>query len=256
MSLKHNYHMHTELCGHAKGTILDNILEGISLGYETLGFSEHAPLPLEAFSKEDNKRLYAYENMTLDIMHKSYIEVLKKYREEYRDKINIKIGLESEYLKGYDLWYKNLKSEVEYMVLGVHFFYMNDKIVDTYSEINKESMLYYANTVEEALQTGLFKILAHPDLYLYDNIEFDDTAKIVADRIVDAAIKNNVLIEINCNGKGRYPREEFYRYIKDKKGAKFIIGVDSHDPKRLSGDHILESIKLAKKYNLNLTSEV
>lgn len=45
MSLKHNYHMHTELCGHAKGTILDNILEGISLGYETLGFSEHAPLP-------------------------------------------------------------------------------------------------------------------------------------------------------------------------------------------------------------------
>ncbi len=255
MPLKQNFHMHTELCGHATGSILDNILEGIKLHYKTLGFSEHAPLPLKAFNEEDNKRLYAYENMDLDKMHSSYIDVLKKYREEYKDKINLKIGLESEYLEGYDSWYKNLYDSVEYMILGVHFFYMEDKIIDTYSEIDKKSMLYYAEAVEKALSTKMFKILAHPDLYLYNNIEFDDTAKEVANRIVDACIKNNVLIEINCNGKGKYPVDKFYEYIKDK-NAKFIIGVDSHDPKRLSGEHIEESIRLAKKYNLDISSEV
>lgn len=255
MPLKRNYHMHTELCGHAKGSILDNILMAEHLGYEEIGFSEHAPLPLEAFNEADNKRLYAYENILFKNLDDVYLNPLKKYIDEHKSKINIRIGLESEYISGYYDFYKSLRDKVEYMILGVHFFKSNGKLIDTYSEIDSKTIYDYAECVEEALGTGLFKILAHPDLYLYNDIPFDDDAKRVADRIIEACIKNNVLVEINCNGKGKYPRPEFYEYIKNK-NAKFIIGVDSHDPKRLEGYHIEDSINLGKRLGLNIISEV
>ena len=253
MPLKRNYHMHTELCNHAVGSILDNILMAKRLGYEEIGFSEHAPLPLEAFNPYDNKRLYAYENMTLDIMDNDYIKVINKLKKQYD--IKIKIGLETEFLFGYLDFYKNLYSKVEYLILGVHFFKYNDKLIDTYSEINEETMFGYADCIEKALDTGMFKILAHPDLYLYDDILLDDNAKKVADRIIDACIRNNVIVEININGNGKYPRADFYEYIKDKK-CKYMIGIDSHDPNRLSGEHVEEAIRLAKRLELNLVDEV
>lgn len=251
MPLKKNYHMHTELCGHASGSILDNINMAIKCGYDEIGFSEHAPLPLEAFNEEDNKRLYAYENMSVDTFHKDYLNVLKNIKSD----IKIHIGLESEYLESYKDFYINLFKEVEYLILGVHFFEYKGRLIDTYSEINKDTMYGYAQNISNALDTGMFKILAHPDLYLYDYKEFDDDAKKVADIICDAVIRNNVLLEINCNGKGKYPRDDFYEYIKNK-NIKYIIGVDSHDPNRLCGEHIENSINLAKRLNLCVVDEV
>lgn len=252
MPLKRNYHMHTELCGHATGSIYDNIICAIKFGYEEIGFSEHAPLPLEAFNENDMKRLYAYENMSLDDMKCKYIDEINKYKNL---PISIKIGLETEYLPKYKDWYLNLYNSVEYLILGVHFFEMDGKLIDTYAEIDDVSMLAYAKNISDALDTHMFKILAHPDLYLYDDIEFNETAKLAADIIIDAAIRNNVLVEINCNGKGKYPRKDFYEYIKNK-NARFIIGVDSHDPERLTGSHIESAIKLASDLNLKLEEGV
>ena len=254
MPLKRNYHMHTELCGHATGSIYDNIMSAIKFGYEEIGFSEHAPLPLEAFNEVDMKRLYAYENISLDDMKNKYIDEINKYKNL---PIKIRIGLETEYLPTYKSWYENLYRSVEYLILGVHFFEADGLLIDTYdaSEMTDNNILAYANTISNALDTHMFKILAHPDLYLYSQDGFSETSKIAADIIVDAAIRNNVILEINCNGKGKYPRRDFFEYIKNR-NARFIIGVDSHAPERLSGGHIENAIKLASDLNLKLEEGV
>lgn len=246
--LKTNYHMHTVLCGHAKGSIYDNILAAKSYGYVEIGFSEHAPLPMHEFNEVDNKRLYAYENMTLSCFEKDYLEVLKKEQEKNKD-LSIKIGLESEYLEGNDDFYKSLREKVDYMILGVHFFKSKEKLIDTYSEITYDNISDYVCNIEHALKSGLFDYLAHPDLFLYNDIKFNDICQNAARRIAELCIKYDVYLEINCNGKGKYPRIEFYEAIKDMP-VKFIIGVDSHDPQRLKGNHIEESINLAKKLGL------
>ncbi len=253
MPLKTNYHTHTVLCKHAKGEIKDYIDMAISCGYNELGFSEHAPLPIYLFNEYDSKRLYAYENMTMDIFKNEYLDKLKEYKKN--TSINIKIGLESEYLIGEDLFYKNLREQVEYMILGVHFFLYKGKFIDTYSEINKETMYAYADTIKKALETGLFDYLAHPDLFLYNDIVFDSDARIVSEMIIDACIKNDVIIEINCNGKNKYPRREFYELLKNK-NAKVIIGVDCHDPKMLVGSHIEKSINLMKDLNIEVLDKL
>ncbi len=251
--LKSNYHTHTVLCGHAVGTIQENISKAIEYGYETLGFSEHAPLPLHEFNEVDAKRLFANENMTMQELQANYLDVLSKLKGHCS--LDIKIGLESEYVSGNLEFYKELRSKVEYMILGVHFFKSDSKLIDTYAQIDNTTMYDYARNIEEALATGLFDYLAHPDLYLYENLEFDEDARRVADMICDSCIKYNIPMEINCNGKGRYPRPDFYEYIKNKP-VKFIIGVDSHDPERLSGEHIKNSIDLAKRLNLKLVERI
>lgn len=64
-----------------------------------------------------------------------------------------------------------------------------------------------------------------------------------ARKIAELCIKYDKYLEINCNGLGKYPRIEFYEAIKDMP-VKIIVGIDSHDPKRLKGSHIEESLKM------------
>ncbi|MGM9971926.1 MAG: PHP domain-containing protein [Anaeroplasmataceae bacterium] len=253
MPLKTNYHTHTVLCGHATGSINDIINAAIEYGYKELGFSEHAPLPMHLFNEYDSKRLYAYENMSMDTFHKDYLNVLKK--ESERKDISIKIGLESEYIEGEEEFYKELRSNVEYMILGVHFFMYKGKLIDTYAEINKDTMYAYANNIEKALSTGLFDYLAHPDLFLYNDIEFDSDAIKVSNMIIDSCIRHNVILEINCNGKGKYPRREFYELVKNKP-VKVMIGVDAHDPLRLKGVHIEDSINLSNMLGIKIVDKL
>lgn len=253
MKLNTNYHTHTVLCGHAVGDIKDYIDKAIALGYETLGFSEHAPLPMHMFNDYDSKRLYAYENMDMDTFYNLYLKRL--HEEKGHCNLDIRIGLESEYLESNDAFYKELRNNVEYMILGVHFFMYKGKLIDTYSEINKETMYAYADTIERALQTKMFDYLAHPDLFLYNDIEFDSDARIVSERIIDSCIKHDVILEINANGKGKYPRREFYELVKNKP-VKVMIGIDAHDPNRLMGKHIEEAISLTKELGINVIEKL
>ena len=42
-----DYHTHTELCGHATGTIEEYIESAVAKGIREIGFSDHAPMPEE-----------------------------------------------------------------------------------------------------------------------------------------------------------------------------------------------------------------
>lgn len=242
--------MHTLLCGHAVGSINDNLDMAKRLHYQEIGFSEHAPLPLHEFNQDDNKKFRAYKNMTLDKYKNEYLNVLNEIKVNEKN-ISVKTGLESEFLEGNDEFYKTLRKDLDYMILGVHFFKSNNKLIDTYFEINYNNIKDYVNTIEMAFKNGSFDYLAHPDLFLYNNIEFNDICYNAAREIAKLCIKYDKYLEINCNGKGKYPRYEFYDAIKDMP-VKFIIGVDSHDPLRLEGSHINDSINLANKLGLKV----
>ena len=87
---KRNYHTHTVRCHHASGTDEDYVLAAIEAGLTTLGFSEHTPYP----SDSDGYRM-PFEEVG------DYIDSLLALREKYKNKIEILIGLESEYYESY-----------------------------------------------------------------------------------------------------------------------------------------------------------
>lgn len=253
-----NYHTHLALCNHAVGMTEDYVKKAISEGFVEIGISDHAPLPEFNVSIDLYKQLYLDENMDLHKFHTEYIPDILNARKKYRD-IIIKLGLETEYIKKYHDFYVNLRKDVEYMILGQHFFMYNDELIDSYNRLTPELIIAYANSVKEALDTKMFSIIAHPDLFMYDyiNNEFDEAAIKASRIILKACLENDVLVEINIrgmrkvlsNGEYRYPKERFFEIAKEY-NVKFILGLDAHDPNEYDKENIKKGLDFCKKLNI------
>lgn len=86
--MKYNYHTHTELCNHAKGSNEEFVLAAIEAGFDEIGFADHSPWPFENF--------VSGMRMTADELE-MYCRSVKALKEKYKDKISIKLGLECEF---------------------------------------------------------------------------------------------------------------------------------------------------------------
>ena len=271
--LKNNYHTHMRYCNHAIGDVIDYVKEAVDLKMTELGMTDHAPI-LESFmTKEEYDHNMCYENMKLDMID-SYLAQIEESRKLYGNKIKIYSGFESEFIPKEIEFYKNLRKRVDYLNLGIHFYPdIDGKIIDSYEGINYKNVIQYANIAIKGMETGLFNVLVHPDLfmYAYKNIEgkreFDEFAEKASILIIESAIKNNVYVEINCNNLRnydkldqyetfRYPYYKFWEIAKNYKDLKIIIGADAHDPKNLSGAHIEDVIEFAKKLGLNVLEKM
>ena len=250
-----NYHSHIALCGHAEGNVEDYIKEAIKYNYEEVGISDHAPIPVFYVGKEMHEYLWLYQMMNRQSFENDYLKQLEYCINKYP---NIKIlkGLEVEYIPGKDNLYNYYLSKVDYLNLGVHYFFHNNKIINTYTNISEKEMEYYADTIEEALQTNYFSCLVHPDLYLYHVTEFKPHHEKIARRIIEAAIKNDVYLEINANGRHRYPREEFWTIAKEYKGLKVIINSDAHRLEHFHGERIDRAMAFASKVGIEVCEKM
>ena len=274
--LKNNYHTHTKYCGHAKGDVEDYVKEAINLNMEELGISDHAPIPLNhGMTKEEWEENYCYENMDIN----TFDNLLKEI-DNLKSKYNIKLykGCESEYLYNNDDWYKELRSKLDYMILGIHFFNGEGRVLDTYKDITYKNVDCYYECAKRAIETGLFDYLAHPDLYLFDyksingKNEFDDKAKEICLKLIDLCVKHDIYFEINTNGlkysKDKnnrdlwlYPNIEFFKVVKEymdknPNKLKLIIGADAHEPKALGNDNVKAVLEMVKDLKLDVLNKM
>ncbi len=274
--LINNYHTHTKYCGHAKGDVEDYVKEALNLNMEELGISDHAPIPLNhGMTKEEWEENYCYENMDIN----TFDNLLKEI-DNLKSKYNIKLykGCESEYLYNNDDWYKELRSKLDYMILGIHFFNGEGRVLDTYKDINYKNVDCYYECAKRAIETGLFDYLAHPDLYLFDyksingKNEFDAKAKEICLKLIDLCVKHDIYFEINTNGlkysKDKnnrelwlYPNIEFFKVVKEymdknPNKLKLIIGADAHDPKALGNDNVKAVLEMVKDLKLDVLNKM
>ena len=272
--LKNNYHTHMKYCNHAKGDVKEYIEKAIELGFSELGMSDHAPTPDGALTPEElfDNKAYRYMTKNMIIL---YLNQIREQQTLNQDKIKIYSGFETEYIEGYIDHYKWLKSQVDYLNLGMHFFKdKSGKIKNSYRNIDYTNVLDYASSIVKGIETGLYKCAVHPDLYMYNykdksgNKTFDDNAKLAAKMILDAAVKNNIYVEINCNGIGwdpkwldneklwPYPNRDFWEFAKEYKNLKILIGADAHDPERLGSKNIEKVFDFAKSIGLKIEEKM
>jgi histidinol-phosphatase (PHP family) len=114
----------------------------------------------------------------------------------------------------------------------------------------------------EAMQTGLFSFVAHPDLAMAGWKTWEDEAKSCFGAIIDCAIENKLPLEVNGQGmqkpmmktengiRYQYPFDEFWLLAKEK-GARIIANSDAHQPL----DVIQSAIK-AREFAKNLGIEL
>ena len=139
--------------------------------------------------------------------------------------------------------------------------YLNKFNKITYLETS--TILDYAKSLCDAMDSHLFKMVAHPDYFMQLPITFNHDCKIATEMIINSALKNDVILEFNANGirkglsdypnKKRYPYSniEFWEKISSA-NVKSIIGSDAQNPKQLFDDSVKQSYLIAKKLNLNL----
>ena len=75
--IKNNYHTHTRYCGHAKGEVEDYVKQAVKLNMQELGFSDHAPIPLNhGMTDSEWEENYCYENMDMATFDKYLDDVI------------------------------------------------------------------------------------------------------------------------------------------------------------------------------------
>ena len=255
---KTNFHTHHNLCRHAVGNVEDYVLEAIKQGYSEIGLSDHGPIPVKIFTR-----------MSEEEFEQIYLKEIDEAIIKYGDKIKIHKGLEVEFIYERVNWYKELLTKVDYLILGCHFYTGDETINDcsSYAINTKEKLESYTRLIEEGLKTGLFKILAHPDLFMIGYLTFDSFAEECSRRIIKSAIENDVIIELNANGfrKGKrlidgkmqyaYPNDEFFKIVKEM-NPKVIISSDCHKPELLDDEWMDKARAFGKDKNLNITTSI
>lgn len=239
-----NYHTHTRWCKHAVGEIEDYIESAIAYGLKELAITEHVPHQ----DNLDARRLQWEE-------FEAYNEALNQAIEKYQDRIRILKGFECEYYKESLEAYKMFREKYGYelLILGQHRSGAAREI-DHFASKGKEEILVYGKEVCEALETGLFNFLAHPDLYMVGYDVWDDTAILVAKQILETCERLDVPIEINANGlrDGRsYPDRRFFELSKQYK-LRYLINSDAHNPLHMAP----EVIEKAEAFAAELEIEV
>ena len=245
MNFIRNYHTHTKRCGHAVGEDEEYVIEAIKMGIKVLGFSDHVMIPNVS---ELNVRA-EYSQMD------DYFQSIKYLKGKYKDQIEILLGFETEYSKDYEEYYAYLlKEKVDYMLLGQHNFFENNKVIYyTVQDGPIEDTIHYVDDVIDGIHSGLFKYLCHPDLYLYSQKTWNKDLEREGRRILKACEEANFPIELNICGMRKtgydgehysYPNKNFFKMVKDYK-VKVVLGIDAHDPRNFNKEDVERALKFA-----------
>lgn len=256
--MKYNYHTHTFRCGHANGSDEEYVLEAIKNKMQVLGFSDHIHF-------DDLKSNY------------NYIQDIFQLKEKYQKQIQILIGLEVEYFPPYLPFYQKLLAEkkVDYLIFGNHAYLPKGKskkeeaisfIDEPFSDPHFLD-LYYEN-LENALKSGLFRYICHPDCFLKGYRKWDEHSINLAHKIGRLCEKYDVYLELSGSGfrsKKRisyqnklfcpYPFEPFFAILKQYQ-LKFVLGADAHAPEQLHDAAIDYIENMAKKLDLPIVEKI
>lgn len=219
-----NYHTHTPRCRHANGTEESYVQTAIQGGLKILGFSDHTPywFPEGYYT---HMRMYPHQLP-------EYCDTVRALQKKYADQLQIHLGLEVEYYPAFfpDLLPRLRDQGIEYMILGQHW--PGNEMNEPYcgrATGREEDLARYCRQTQEAMETGLFTYLAHPDLLHY--VGDDKTYETHMRQLCKAAKNCNVPLEINLWGlqyDRNYPDLRFWRLAAEE-GNTVVIGADAHE---------------------------
>ena len=242
-----DYHIHTFLCGHAVGEPLEYAEAAIKAGLEEIGFSDHAPF-------------VHYEDPSITMSIKQlpeYYRMMEDVRKKYSNRLCIKIGIEADYVPGYEHKTKAILEDYpyDYVIGSVHFIkdwgFDNPGEFEEWDEQDVDQVYrdYYA-LLRQCAQTGMYDIMGHVDLVkkFGHRSTQDFTGEIKKTALVFK--EHGVAVEINTSGL-RKPVKEMYPSLLNLKiyadaGVPLTFGSDSHDPNDVGRD-FEKAIVLAKE---------
>ncbi|MBY0205629.1 MULTISPECIES: histidinol-phosphatase HisJ [Paenibacillus] len=244
-----DYHTHHERCGHAVGKLEEYVQRGIAIGLSQIGLSDHMPL-----LHVDPAEYYPEMAMPMDELPR-YVEECFILKERYRGQIDVRVGLEGDYIEG---WESEIRSIIErypwdYVIGSVHFLGEWD-ITDfrqTHHWEGKDVLEVYRqyyDAVSKAAATGLYDIIGHSDVIkrfgYVPSPEQNEERIALENAALQAIAKSGCAMELNASGLSKPCAEMFpsRRMLTEaiRLGIPLTMGSDAHDPMKL-GDYLPEA---------------
>ncbi|WP_353333100.1 histidinol-phosphatase [Bacteroides sedimenti] len=263
-----NYHSHTTFCD-GRAPMEDFIKEAIRQGFTSYGISSHAPLPFPT------RWTMEKENVS------SYLDEFFKLKKIYKDKIELYIGLEIDYLDENSNpaaeYFQNLP--LDYRIGSVHL--LKDEKgeivdIDCSKEVFKErlekhfhndlktTVLAYYNQLMTMVGLGGFDIVGHADKIAYNAsfCQVDVTAqewyKQTVRELFAYIAEKGYMMEINTKAFHQlgvfYPSVTNFSLIREM-NIPVLVNSDSHFPE-LVNDGRTEALQALKSAGINVVMEL
>ncbi len=240
--MKFDLHTHHERCGHATGKIEDYIRAAIDAGLAAIGISDHSPYFADERDHPSPGVCMAKSEFP------AYVREVLRLKEKYRDRIEVLLGVESDFFPDQIEVYKKAYKPYpfDYIIGSVHqsggvsVFNRNRWRGLDESQRIEEKRRYY-ELIRQSAVSGLFQVLGHIDAMKGYYPAFSD---IPAAEDIDAALKaaaeHRIAIEINTSGKtkdcgGWYPSDDILERALHF-GVDVTFGSDAHVPERVGDE--------------------
>ena len=235
-----DYHMHPQIV--TKPELFEQFVESArARGIEEICITDHMPL-IGATAKD---RLPAGSV-------REYCEKAKRLKEEYQDRISVKIGIEIDYHPTITDQIERVLDEGEFdWILGSsHLHALPDlDLIQKCGTRTQYALAMFENTAKAA-ESGYFTAIAHLDMYRWifsrpDRFPLEDDGfreedhKGLIDGVLDAIKKNGLYLEINSHFAESqndlscaYPSAMILQ-MAQAKGIRFSFGSDAHKPEHV-----------------------
>jgi HisJ family histidinol phosphate phosphatase len=236
--LYYDSHMHTPLCKHAWGEPEEYAAQALKAGLKGIIFTCHCPMPNGFWP---SVRMSESEFDT-------YIEIVRRAAKAYEGRLDVCLGLESEFFPGCEDWIRSLheRADFDYILGGLHWQAKEYLAKFEVGTIENFRRTYFEHLAQSA-ESGLYDCLAHPDLvknYHPDSWCFA-IVKNSAEAALDRIAQTGVAMELNTSGLNKSysemnPGNEMLRMMAER-GIPVVIGSDAHRANRV-GEHFITAL--------------
>jgi len=227
-------HMHTPLCKHAQGNPEEYAQVALEKGFKGIIVTCHGPLP---------DGISSTVRMSPD-QWEEYVQLVEATQERFADQLDIRLGLESDYLPGIEPWIEKLhqQSELHYVLGSVHPHIKEYK--ERYLRWDWPTFhRQYFDSLVDAAESGFFDCLSHPDIVKNLGHEEWDLASHMDHirRCLDRIAATGIAMELNTSGINKTisemnPSPQILSEMK-KRNIPVVVGADAHVPHRVGANY-------------------
>lgn len=281
-----NYHTHAKYCKHGEGNISEYVKNAVKANMQELGFTCHIPFEESFLDSDYYKDIMSNANKNNDNIQPGresrmdyseiglYLNDIEQAKKEYSN-IRLLSGFECEYDETNKDFIKKIRSKVDYLIIGMHHVFKDSTLYDftkkyvvSKNECRKltyDDLDVYAEACINAMKSGIFTILAHPDFFMDKVEDFTDKCEEVSRRIIEAAIEYNVYLELNTSDYNKskikhrrlmFPRDEFWKIVGEYDEVKVVVGTDAHHPSDVCDFQLHHIKKIINDYKLNVVNKI
>ncbi|HEY5753447.1 MAG TPA: histidinol-phosphatase [Chthoniobacterales bacterium] len=229
--LLYESHMHTPLCNHSSGMPGDYAAVAEKRNLKGIIVTCHAPMP-NGYSANVRMRPEEFGE---------YVALVDETSKEWAGRVDVRLGLESEYVPGYESWIEKLHQRAGFHhVLGSVHCQVSEYVAAYFKGDWLDFQRTYFRHLAEAAETGFYDTLSHPDLVKNEAPDEWQLDRIMDDirRSLDRIASAGTAMELNTSGLNKTipemnPGQPILREMCVR-NIPVVIGADAHRPGRVA----------------------